>query len=165
MANRPVFTVLSSPPFVRTVNTDFQYYSGFALSQAQKSIKSLHKSFETQHPAYAGKVLEVSSKSPVLLGVKLSAFNLQYTMSDGTKHPVESVFQSGKCFSNGEQYTDILQMTAHDAKHDPRLRNSGDVIAFRLEGVEYPTQPLTFFYDWIYLNALSQNSDLIEQIM
>ncbi len=165
MAKRPVFVAIDRPPFVLVQNVDFQFFPGFAVSQKQKSIMSLHECFTQTHSDYAGLVLEISSKSPVLLGVKLSAFNLQYQLNDGQFRPVECVFQSSKCFSNGCQYTDILEMTPHDAKHDNRLRNSGDVIAFRLEGEEFPTKPVTFFYDWIYINALGHNPSLVKDIL
>ena len=30
---------------------------------------------------------------------------------------------------------------------------------------EYPLEPKTFFYDWIFINALMQNEDLIEGLI
>ena len=165
MAKRPVFISQDATPFVINAETEFKFYSGFAITQSRKSIRSLHESFVMNNPEYRGLVLEVSSKSENSLGVRLSAFNLMYSMNDGTKHYLENVFQSGKCFSNGKQYMEILKMSAAEAKHFPGLRTSGNVVKFSLEGKEYPIEPRTFFYDWIYVNALYQNQNLAEEVI
>ena len=165
MANRPVFVSVDKKPYVETVNTDFVFYSGFALSQAQKSICSLHSAFELTHKGYDGKILEISSKSMDMLGSQLSAFNLMSYLSDGSKHSVETIYQASKCFDNGCQYLDLLNKSSYDAKRDERLHTSGDVIAFRLEGVEFPIKPVTFFYNWLYINAVNQNPGLAQQIV
>lgn len=163
MATRPVFVSITTQPYVEVIDTEFKYHSGFAVSQAQKSIRSLSESFCTKHPQYIGKILEVSSKAAENLGVRLSAFNLMYTMRNGTKHTVETVFQAGKCFENGMQYIDLLNGSSYDAKKDERLHSSGNVIGFKLEEVTFPAEPITFFYDWLYINALHQNTDLAQQ--
>ena len=96
MARRPVFLPESKAhPFVRETYVDFDWFSGFALSQIQKSIASLH-----QKAADRGisPVLEISSKSEVLLGKKLSAFNL-FIKPEGYKAlAVECAFQGSKIF-------------------------------------------------------------------
>lgn len=165
MATRPVFVSNSYLPYVKSIETNFKFYSGFALSQARKSVDSLHSSFTSDHPEYEGLVLEISSKSDNPLGVHLSAFNLMYMMTDGRKSFVENVFQAGKCFSEGGPYTEILEMTAAEAKHFQLLRTSGDIIKFQLEGVDYPKEPKTFFYDWVYINALNQNQELGDEVI
>lgn len=165
MARRPVFVSQKIKPFVREELIEFKYYSGFALSQSRKSIESLHESFVINNPEYNGLMLEVSSKSDNPLGVHLSAFNLMYRLTDGRKCFVENVFQAGKCFSNGKQYTEILELSAAEAKHFPALRTSGDVVGFRLEGMDFPIEPKTFFYDWLYVNALNQNQQLAQEIV
>lgn len=165
MAVRPVFTVYCDPPYTRTEEIDFKYHSGIALSQAQKSIQSLHQACEELHPEFAGKIIEISTKSTTPLGIKLSAFNLQYMKPNGFHYSVENIFQAGKCFENGQQYTDLLKVSAYEAKKDPRLRESGRVIAFKLDDEEFPTYPRTLFYDWIYVNALAQNEDLSKEVL
>lgn len=165
MAVRPVFISVVEKPYVKTEMIEFKYYSGFAISQSRKSIDSLHESFVSQNPEYCGLVLEVSSKSINPLGVRLSAFNLLYMLSDGKKRFVENVFQSSKCFANGEQYLQLLDMTPTEAKHFPELRTSGDVVKFRLEGIDFPTEPKTYFYDWLYIHALYQNKELTDAIL
>ena len=165
MAVRPVFVAQTSKPFVKTELTEFVYYSGFALSQSRKSIESLHDHFVSNNREFDGLLLEISTKSNLPLGVRLSAFHLMYSFMDGRQYSVENVFQSGKCFSNGQRYPEILDLSASEAKKYPALRTSGDVVSFQLEGTEYPTEPKTFFYHWLYVNALFQNQDLANEVV
>ena len=165
MAVRPVFVAQTSKPFVKTELTEFVYYSGFALSQSRKSIESLHDHFVSNNREFDGLLLEISTKSNFPLGVRLSAFHLMYSFMDGRQYSGEKVFQSGKCFSNGQRYPEILDLSASEAKKYPALRTSGDVVSFQLEGTEYPTEPKTFFYHWLYVNALFQNQDLANEVV
>ena len=49
MAKRPIFTPdLNGFPYVQAVDIEFQWYPGFAKSQLQKSIESLHQAIEAQ---------------------------------------------------------------------------------------------------------------------
>ena len=74
MAIRPVFCAKDTAPFYRIADVNFEYFSGFSVVQKQRCIVSLHNSFLKLRPQR--KVLEISSKGMVELGVKLSAFNL-----------------------------------------------------------------------------------------
>ena len=97
--------------------------------------------------------------------MKLSAFNLKkFVPSLGYSVPVECVFQGGKVFAAGGPYTDLYTGTSRDAKRDPRLKESGSLKAFEFEGVRYPLQPTTAFYDWLYINALMENPELAEEL-
>jgi len=161
MAIRPVFIATTKQPFYKQVDVKFEYFSGFSLVQKQKSIDSLHKSFID---LYQSKVLEVSSKSTKEIGVKLSAFNLKIHSSK-REFSVESAFQGSKVFNKGGPYVDLLNKPAKSAKKDERLKNSGELIAFRLYNEEYPLEPKDFFYNWIYINALKQNEHLIPDLL
>ena len=56
-------------------------------------------------------------------------------------------------------------MPSPAAKTDDRLRNSGELIAFNLCGEEFPTEPKTSFYDWLYIKALHQKkTDLVKAL-
>ena len=164
MAFRPVFMAMATRPFVEKFDTEFKYYSGFSVTQARKSIESLHTAFISTHPKHAGRVLEISSNSASDLGVCLSAFNLLYRMRDGSRHTVETVFQAGKCFENGKQYMDLLNGSSYDAKKDERLRSSGSIVGFKVDDIEFPTKPITYFYDWLYVNAVYQNPTFAKQL-
>lgn len=159
MAIRPVFVPMSEGPlFVRTLMVPFTWHAGLAVSQKQKSIASLH---EAAHERGIAPVLEVSTKSVDPLGASLSAFNLAlFHPVAGRRVSVECAFQAGKVFQEGGPYLDLLAMTPRDAKRDPRLRGSGLLSGFRLGGDDWPLEPQTAFYDWLYINALLQKPEL-----
>lgn len=161
MAKRPVYVVGNSKAPCVTEQIEFVFYSGFSVQQKQRSIASLHMAFCEKSPGM--KVLEVSSKSKEDIGIALSAFHLKYQMDDMRKIPVENVFQSGKVFNNGGPYLDILDKTPRDAKRDERLRTSGDLVKFQLQNEVFPLSPTTYFYDWVYINALWMNQELLIQ--
>ncbi|MER2626394.1 MAG: hypothetical protein ABTS22_20975 [Accumulibacter sp.] len=163
MANRPVYIPgLKGQALVTPVSVEFKWVAGMAVTQKQKSIRSLHEAAAKRNIA---RVLEISSKSENTLGVKLSAFNLPFAMPGGLRTTVENAFQAGKVFRHGGPYPDLLHKTPRDAKKDPRLSSSGDLIGFRLESEEWPTRPITSFYDWVYLSALRQSPALAEQLL
>ena len=142
MATRPGYTIVDGK--IVGVNASFVWSAGFAPSQKQKNIKKLHE-------ALGGKALEVSTKSTEELGKKLSAFNLKlggYTL--------ENIFQSSKTFENGGPYTDLLYVTPKQAKTDPRLRSSGELVAFHYDGMVWPLLPKTAFYDYIYVKSVKE---------
>lgn len=163
MANRPVFTVSLDNKFCIRENTEFEFFSGFSDKQKKRCICSLHNAFLKKNNGK--KVLEISSKSEDMPGVNLSAFNLMTKTSDGRECSVESAFQAGKVFENGGPYTDLLYAPSKAAKKDERLKNSGKIISFVFDGMEFETKPETYFYNWLYINALQQHKDLAVQIM
>lgn len=163
MANRPVYLPgLNGKALVVRVDVEFKWIAGMAISQKQKSIRSLHEAAAKRNML---NVLEISSKSENPLGVKLSAFNLNLTTPGGLNISVENAFQASKVFQHGGPYLDLLQVTPREAKKDPRLSTSGDLKEFRLEGQDWPTRPITAFYDWLYLSALRQSPTLAEQLL
>ena len=163
MATRPVYIPgLNSAQLVIPVEIEFQWFPGFSISQKQKSIAGLHTAAAQRN---IPSVLEISSKSPDKLGVQLSAFNLQFPMQDGRYLSIENVFQSSKIFENGGPYLDLLGVSAKEAKTDPRLRSSGPLRGFCLAESDWPLQPVTAFYDWLYLTALKSAPDLATQLL
>lgn len=163
MANRPIFTPdFSGFPYVETVDIEFKWYSGFAKSQMQKTIVSLHEAAEKQGIA---PVLEISRKSASRLGVSLSAFILTLETPRGQKMSVECAYQGSKVFENGGPYHDLYSVSSRSAKTDERLRNSGELIAFNFCGEDFPIEPKTAFYDWLYITALCQKKkDMMQQL-
>ena len=162
MANRPVFYILDHPPYYQIIPIDFEYYPGFALSQNQKSIDSLHHHYLSFYPDR--KILEISSKSKVQLGIDLSAFNLMIYNSKGS-YSVESAYQASKVFENGGPYTDLLYVSSSKAKKDIRLKNSGNIIGFQYFKHFFPNIPNDYFYNYLYLNALVRNQELADQLI
>lgn len=164
MAKRPVFVPkFDGATLVDIVDIEFEWFAGMHFTQKQKSIRSLHDVYRSQHPE--AKILEISSKSEIELGTRLSAFNLMFKTKSGKSISVESIFQASKVFSNGGPYKDIMDMTSRDAKKNERLKSSGHLIAFEYRDTRWGLEPKTAFYDWIYLNALNLNDDLKKQAL
>jgi hypothetical protein len=163
MAIRPIFIPNKTGfPGVEEKLIDFKWHPGMVKSQKQKSISELHlaaKSFGLD------KVLEISSKSESELGVKLSAFNLLITTKKNKYvFTVETAFQGSKVFARGGPYQDLFGMDSLSAKKDIRLKESGSLKSFYFFGQTFPLEPRTFFYDWLYINALVQNKPFAEEV-
>ncbi|HQO09817.1 MAG TPA: hypothetical protein PLK90_08710 [Clostridiales bacterium] len=167
MAKRPVFFVQQSSslelPAVEVVLVDFDWYPGMAISQKQKSIDSLHYAVKKKRPC---RILEISSKSPSELGIKLSAFNLGFTHPKSKKFlSVESAFQGSKIFELSGPFHELYTKSANEAKkffHDKKL---GALVGFDLYGQHWPIKPMTIFYDWLYLNSVSKNPAVAKQVL
>lgn len=156
---RPYFLPYKNGIGVEQETIDFKYYSGFSTSQKLKTIESFHHEILQKYKNL--KVLEISTKSNEELGQKLSAFNLKSeTINKKIPFTVETAFQSSKVFENGGPYKDLLEKTSKEAKTDERLRTSGKIISFNFFNKDYPTEPKTLFYDWLYINVLEKNKDL-----
>lgn len=163
MATRPVYVPKNSAPFYEAINIEFKWNGGFAVSQKQKNIQALHDGFRM---IYSGaNPLEISTKSLSETGRQLSAFSLlKYVPELNKSIPVENVYQAGKVFANGSQYTDLMLVSPRDAKRDERLKNSGQLISFRFSGQDFPLVPQSVFYNYIYLNALLENEELAREL-
>lgn len=163
MAKRPIFVPLhDGKRYVLERYVNFEWHSGFAKSQKQKSIRALHevafKEYGVKNP------LEVSSKSEDALGVALSSFNLKFTTQKGRTLTVEAAFQGSKVFEMGGPFTDIFDFSPIDAKRDDRLKSSGQLVKFSFFGNDWDLEPKTAFYDWLYINALMKNEDLVNSV-
>lgn len=163
MANRPIFTPdFNGFPYVDTVDIEFKWHPGFAKSQMQKSILSLHEAAEKHGIA---PILEISRKSESRLGISLSAFILSLETESGRKMSVECAYQGSKVFENGGPYDDLYSVSSRDAKTDERLQTSGELIGFNFCGEDFLTEPKTAFYDWLYITALYQKKkDMMQQL-
>jgi type I restriction enzyme M protein len=148
MAKRPAFFVKQGK-VIREIYS-FEWYSGFAVSQKQKSIKSLHNAIKKAD--LNARPLEISTKSMERIGIKASALHLK--LNNDT---LENVFQSAKVFEHGGPYLDLLDVSPKEAKRDERLHKSGSLKAFRYQNEEFPLIPQTVFYDFIYITAIKQS--------
>ncbi len=148
MAQRPVFFIRQGKVVSEMIS--FEWFPGFAVSQKQRSIESLHSAIRKTY--IDAKPLEISTKSKENIGTSLSAFNLR--LNDYT---LENIFQSSKVFENGGPYLDLLEVPPKDAKRDDRLHNSGSLKAFCYRNEIFPLEPKTVFYDFIYIAAVKQS--------
>lgn len=165
VAARPVFSPTSSGPLlVATHHVDFQWFPGMAISQSQKSIDSLHQHAIEQ--LGVSSVLEISSKSRDEWGVRLSAFNLMIrTVRYEREFSLECAYQASKVFERGGPFKDLLSARSIDAKRDPRLNQYGRLVKFQFFGTDWPLEPRTAFYDWLYINALHKQPELAEIVL
>ncbi len=148
MAKRPAFFIRQRKVVSETYS--FEWFSGFAVSQKQKSIKSLHNTI--MEADGSAKPLEISTKSNEPIGIKLSAFHLKLN-----SYALENIFQSAKVFENGGPYLDLLDVPPKEAKRDERLHNSGNLIAFHYQNEDFPLTPKTVFYDFIYITSVKKS--------
>ncbi len=164
MAKRPVYIpCFEGDVLVKNDMVDFTFYPGFALVQKQKTIQSLHQSIKQKYDF--NHILEISSKSEHELGISLSAFNLMITTKKLRKtFSVESAFQSSKVFEGNVQYLDLLDKPSREAKKDTRLKSSGNIIGFNFYNQIWQTNPLTAFYDWLYINALKNKPEYHDKL-
>ena len=169
MAQRPIYIPQTKGDYlVQTDMLDFKWFPGMAISQKQKSIRSLHEAALEKHKNL-DQILEISSKSETSLGIALSAFNLMVMNATGKGiASVECVFQSSKVFEGNKQFLDLLKVSSLEAKKDPRLKESGRLIAFRPNGKkdkEWGLNPITAYYDLVYINALKQHEEYHEELL
>lgn len=162
MATRPVFIINNKPPYFKKIDVEFQYASGFAISQKQKNIKSLHSAFLSNHSKY--KILEISTKSAEYLGQQLSAFNLSLNIKN-KEYSVETLFQSSKIYDTYYKQSSLLQMTSIEAKKYGTSNNDKKLLGFKFLDINFPLEPKTYFYDWLYINALYGKKNLIQQLL
>ena len=163
MAIRPVFVVSLDHRYCIREDTEFEFFNGFSDKQKKRCIASLHQAYLKKHKEK--KILEISSKSEEELGVKLSAFHLMLPLQNKKICSVESAFQAGKIFEKGGPYLDLLDVSSREAKKDERLKNSGKILSFTFDGKIFPTEPKTYFYHWLYINALHSYPELTEQLI
>lgn len=162
MATRPFFIPDSeSNRLVQEVAVDFDWSPGFAVTQKRKNIAAMH---EAAAALGYSPLLEISTKSECRLGQRMSAFNLSLKLHDGTEISLESAFQGSKVFENGGPYTDVYRLGSRDAKKDQRLRSSGNIIGFCFDGLEFPSEPKTAFYDWLYIGALAPHEEYLQRL-
>lgn len=164
VATRPVFIPTDfGSPLVEIKHVEFEWFPGFSVSQKRKSVDALHAAASEN---FALKnILEISSKSESDFGVSLSAFNLLIeTRKYGRSFSVESAYQASKVFEYGGPFIDLLDKESAQAKKDPRLRKSGRLTKFVFYRQEWPLEPKSLFYDWLYINALKSNSTSVRDL-
>lgn len=162
MAKRPVFIPASEDDrFVRERSFEFSWNSGFAAIQKKKNIEALHTAAAESGIA---PLLEISTKSDEKLGIRLSAFNLKVETDDFGEIPLECAFQGSKIFEHGGPYTDLYRVESQAARKDSRIRESGSLISFNFEGLEFPLEPKTGFYDWLYIRAIYPHREYLQRL-
>ena len=163
--HKPVFMPkINSNNLVKTDMIRIERHVGFSSRQKKKTINDLHQVICKKY-GYK-QVLELSSKSGNKLSFPLSPFSLKITNEhDGNQYSVENAFQSSMVFEDAGPYADLLTAPPRQARKDERLITSGELIGYNYFGTEWGVEPLTMFYDWLYVNALKQNPQLHKEVM
>lgn len=164
MEYKPVFMPrVGSDNLVKTDMVRIERHVGFATRQKKKTLNDLHRVIKKK---YGFKnVLELSTKSGNKLSFPLSPYSLQITNDNGQKSSVENAFQASKVFEQGGPYLDLLTEKPRQARKDERLISSGELTGYDYFGMEWGVEPLTTFYDWLYINALKQHPELHEEVV
>jgi hypothetical protein len=160
MPERPVFIPAPlSDELVREVFLPLNWHSGLALVQKEKNIAALH---EAAAQCGLAPLLEISSKSALKTGRHMSAFHMTVSTKCCGRIKLELAFQGSKVFERGGPYTDLYRKADTEigrAKRDSRLQSSGHLLRFSFEGLDFPLEPKTAFYDWLYCTFLWDHRD------
>ena len=139
MAERNFWTIVNGRIAKGLIS--FHWEPGISTAQKRRSCVNLHSALDFHCDLHA---LDISSASTEELGVALSAFNLEWKGI-----PIECWYQGSKVYSDGKLNHHLYKVTSLDAKL--ASKNKGPVTAFNLQGREFPTDPRTVFYDYLYL--------------
>lgn len=168
MAKRPIFRPDPEDALVEERFVEFEWFPGFAAVQKQRSIEALHAAAITE--IGLTRLLEVSTKSPEHLGVRLSAFNL-FVELPGTDRPVilEAAFQGSKVFAGQGPFVHLYGIdSGREVKRYMKELPADRLIGFRLAGHDWDLSPRTAFYDWLYLSGLRRlagSDDAIDEAL
>ena len=154
MAKRKVFIPnLRGEKYIKEYDIEFKWSYGNSIKNTQESIRRMHTEIKRR---YNLKVLcEISSASKSPFERLLSAFQLPIKIGDVVT-TVECAYQGSKVFVRGGPYQDLYLTESRKAKKDTRLSSSGKLIGFRLGDVDYSVEPMTAFYDMLYISALQK---------
>jgi len=160
MAERPVFIPApESNALVHEMFLPLTWHSGLAQVQKEKNIAALHEAAAQRGLA---PLLEISSKSTSERGRHMSAFHMTVPTKCCGRIKLELAFQGSKVFERGGPFTDLYRKGDSEigqAKRDPRLQQSGRLVGFSFEGTDFPLEPKTAFYDWLYCTFLWEYRD------
>ena len=139
MAKRPIFISTGDieHPF-ESKDITFRWISGMSYYQKCKRRDSL--ALEISKLYDIKRWLEISTKSDKEIGVNLSALNLFLKTTTGTD-TVENIYQKAKYFYKGE------------------------IVGFKYNNCVFENEPTGMFYDYIYLYAILQNKNLINDLV
>ncbi len=128
-----------------------------SAAQKKRSIAELHS--EALLAGYEN-ILEVSTKSEVQLGRRLSAFALDVELS-GVRTKIECLYQGSKVFQKGGPFVELIKMKPLDAKRYFKERDLGAITHFEFMSLKYDNWPHHAFYDWLFVRALSPHADFL----
>ncbi|MCE5196660.1 MAG: macro domain-containing protein [Negativicutes bacterium] len=164
MSVKPIFISINRPPYCKTFEADFEYNKGLATAQKQKNIIAIHDVFTGKYPGK--QILEISAKATHPLGLALCAFQLEKQVpSLGKSIAIENIYQASQIFEKGGPFLEIYDLKPKTARKFAELKTNGKLIGFRYEDQQFPPEPKTGFYTFLYVNALMESKELAEQLL
>ncbi len=159
MAYRPIFIPGDKTgALFKEVSVQFLWHSGMAPSQKKKSVIELHT--EAARIGYKN-VLEVSTKSEIELGRRLSAFRLNVELNKVTAK-IECVYQASKVFEKGGPFPELASVAPIEAKRFFKNKDLGLIKNFMFGGQLFENLPHHAYYDWLFLRALTPHKSYLE---
>ncbi len=168
MAVRSVMIPKLEYPFFEDVSVNMPWFGGFAQQQKRRCYLSQHLNFLAD-PRYSGYTpLEISSASHVPLGAALSAMNLKKYCSElGRDVIMESAFQASRIYIRADgtrigPFPELLTLPGKECKKQVKELSEGlHSYHYRFDGLDFPAPAfhISLFYDWLYLNALCEESN------
>lgn len=150
MAFRNFWTIKDGKIAKGTIS--FKWEPGISVAQKRRSCVHLHSALNVYLDLYPA--LDISSASTENLGVQLSAFNLMWNGKS-----IECWYQGSKVYSNAGHMKHLYDTDSLTAKMSMKQENNGSLIGFKLVDTDYPMNPKTVFYDYLYLQGLMQYED------
>ena len=147
---------------------EFEWLKGLNPSVRQKNSGRLRDA--VSNDLGVTRILEVSTKSDLVLGVRLSAFTLKLPEKFGSPS-LESAYQASKVFadSNGQQFRSPEWLGAaepHIAKRYIRDHFSKSQVAgFDFNGRFWAANPTCLFYDYLFFEAVCAKPAEFQEIL
>ena len=160
MATRTICFPISGYPYCREQPVTFTWIKG----SKRQNIRAVHDAVHTTDPDVS--ILEVSSASVQPEGEAVSSLRLLLHLDSVAQDvPISTVFEATKVFEHGGPFADLLTCEPPKVHKDTRLRTSGELLRYSLEGSEYPIEPYPdSFFEWLYCRALKQFSEKAAQL-
>ena len=160
MATRTICFPISGYPYCREQPVTFTWIKG----SKRQNIRAVHDAVHTTDPDFS--ILEVSSASVQPEGETVSSLRLLLHLDSVAQDvPISTVFEAAKVFEHGGPFADLLTCEPPKVHKDTRLRTSGELLCYSLEGSEYPTEPYPdSFFEWLYCRALKQFPEKAEPL-
>ena len=160
MATRTICFPIFGYPYCREQPVTFTWIKG----SKRQNIRAVHDAVHTTDPDVS--ILEVSSASVQAEGEAVSSLRLLLHLDSVAQDvPISTVFEAAKVFEHGGPFADLLTCEPPKVHKDTRLRTSGELLCYSLEGSEYPTEPYPdSFFEWLYCRALKQFPEKAEQL-
>ena len=168
MATRSVMIPKDVYPFFEDVLVGQPWFGGFAVQQKRRCYLAQHLNFLADPRYSAYKPLEISSSGHIPVGVSLSAMNLRkYSARLGQDIVLESAFQASRIYTRADgtrigPFPEYLTLPGKECKKTVKELSEGlHSYRYEFDGITFPAPAfhISLFYDWLYLNAMCEDSN------